>query len=189
MKNLRDESIEDDPLYDKVPSDEDYASVASEPTSLATNNQLSLSIPISKLVNASVVNLNTPTTSSGVNNSNSTSTSTLNNNNNNSTNNLSNDYVSPNNRINRIQSQKSQLNPKVISKDHKIVELKTNFEKINTLDSPTSSLTNSTNKLNQDEKLVKLGDNEKKALLDLKNENEMMKSLVSFYMYSFFFNI
>ena len=36
--NLREETIEeDDPLYDKVPSDEDYASVASEPSSVKPN--------------------------------------------------------------------------------------------------------------------------------------------------------
>jgi hypothetical protein len=66
--------------------------------------------------------------------------------------------------INQQQSSsKSQLNTKIISKEHKILEFKTNFEKINSLNSTPS----------------KSNDIERKVVDDLQNENDLMKSMVT----------
>jgi hypothetical protein len=153
IKQLNDDSIDDDPLYDKVPSDgndEDYASVASEPVSLNLNTS-PYSLPQSLL--RSSISVKTPI----INGSNlNTPTSSL--------------ISSPNNynseflMINQQQSSsKSQLNTKIISKEHKILEFKTNFEKINSLNSTPA----------------KSNDVERKVVDDLQNENDLMKSMVT----------
>ena len=160
MKQLNDDSIDDDPLYDKVPSDEDYASVASEPpTSAAQQSLLFKNTPIFK---TPILNINTPSSSNPV--------STIN-----SPNNLNPELL-------QISNSKSQLNPKVISKEIKIVEFKTNFEKINSLNT-TPVLSNSSGlkfvNNNQEISKNKAIDVDRKALAELQNENELMKSMIN----------
>ena len=70
--------------------------------------------------------------------------------------------------LNQHQSgSKSQLNTKIISKEHKILEFKTNFEKINSLNSTSDSKTKTSS------------DFERKVVDDLQNENDLMKSMVT----------
>jgi hypothetical protein len=147
LKQTTAESFEDDLLYDKVPSDEDYASVASETITLTNKTEL--------LANAKQQN-------NGDNN----------------------------------------MNQKFISQEHKIVELKTNFDKplrftnssngsspsssklvTNaelTLNSILSTLENTTKPapVNLIESIDSNDSNLKKLYEDLKNENDLMKTMV-----------
>jgi hypothetical protein len=175
LNQLHDDSIEDDPLYDKVPSDEDYASVASEPvTHQQQNIPLKMMSTILNKLSNNGLNINTST---------SNPVSTINSPNNNNNNNNSEYFKS----LNRQSANhlKSQLNPKAISNDHKIVELKTNFEKINSLNTTpvltNRILNNSGSKLNNSQEISFLNnqnDIDQKTFVEVQNENELMKSMV-----------